>query len=36
MRIAVTGAAGRLGSQIAEILATASDHQVLAVSRRAP
>src|SRR5262249_55212453 len=34
MRIAVTGAAGRLGGQVAEILAATGDHQVVAVSRR--
>jgi NAD(P)H dehydrogenase (quinone) len=34
VRIAVTGAAGRLGGQVAGILATAGEHQVVAVSRR--
>jgi len=34
MRIAVTGAAGRLGEQVVQILAATGDHQVIAVSRR--
>jgi NAD(P)H dehydrogenase (quinone) len=34
VRIAVTGAAGRLGGQVAGILAPAGEHQVVAVSRR--
>lgn len=34
MRIAVTGAAGRLGRQVVEILAATGEHQVVAVSRR--
>jgi len=34
MRIAVTGATGRLGRQVVEILAATGDHQVVAVSRR--
>jgi NAD(P)H dehydrogenase (quinone) len=34
MRIAVTGATGRLGGQVVEILAATGDHQVVAVSRR--
>ena len=34
MRIAVTGAAGRLGGQVAQILAATGEHQVVAVSRR--
>jgi NAD(P)H dehydrogenase (quinone) len=34
MRIAVTGAAGRLGEQVVEMLAATGDHQVVAVSRR--
>jgi NAD(P)H dehydrogenase (quinone) len=34
MRIAVTGAAGRLGGQVAGLLAATGDHQVVAVSRR--
>ena len=34
MRIAVTGAAGRLGGQVAGILAATGEHEVVAVSRR--
>jgi NAD(P)H dehydrogenase (quinone) len=34
MRIAVTGATGRLGGQVAKALAATGDHQVIAVSRR--
>jgi NAD(P)H dehydrogenase (quinone) len=34
MRIAVTGATGRLGGQVAKALAATGDHQVVAVSRR--
>ena len=34
MRIAVTGAGGRLGGQVAQILAATGEHQVVAVSRR--
>lgn len=36
MRIAVTGATGRLGSQIVGLLATDPAHDVVAVSRRKP
>lgn len=36
MRIAVTGATGQLGRQIAGILAATGEHQVVAVSRRLP
>jgi NAD(P)H dehydrogenase (quinone) len=34
VRIAVTGAAGRLGGQVAGILAATGEHQVVAMSRR--
>ena len=34
MRIAVTGASGRLGGQVVHLLATETDHRVLALSRR--
>jgi len=34
MRIAVTGATGRVGGRVVEILAATGDHQVVAVSRR--
>jgi NAD(P)H dehydrogenase (quinone) len=36
MRIAVTGASGTLGGHVVELLAAHDDHEVLAVSRRAP
>jgi NAD(P)H dehydrogenase (quinone) len=36
MRIAVTGATGRLGKQIVETLAATGEHQVVAVARTAP
>lgn len=35
MRIAVTGATGRIGGQVVELLATQEDHQVVALSRPA-
>ena len=34
MRIAVTGASGRLGGQVAGLLAASGEHEVVAVSRR--
>jgi NAD(P)H dehydrogenase (quinone) len=36
MRIAVTGAGGRLGGQVVDLLAAEDDHDVVAVSRRKP
>lgn len=35
MRIAVTGATGRLGSQVVQLLAAQGEHEVVALSRRA-
>lgn len=34
MRIAVTGASGRLGGQVADLLAASGEHEVVAVTRR--
>ena len=34
MRIAVTGATGRVGGRVVEILVATGDHHVVAVSRR--
>lgn len=36
VRIAVTGATGRIGGQVVELLAAAEEHQVVALSRRPP